>query len=268
MLVRLRRFGRLHLQATRWDAVVLVRAALLAGVALGLAWLITAATDEGGVPWGERAGRTLPLTPVCAAIGAWGALGPVRARGEVRAMEALGRSLWQISAPAVVGGAAIAVAAALAIGSVGSVDAAGFYPAALRASAWTWQDSGFVDPGHGLRVEADGAPRRVAPVEVRPVMTIPRGGRAAAALATALAGIALPMLLAHALLVRPAVDGERPSQVRGRARRWPMLAGALGAVASSMVLFQAAAAHLSPALLAALPPALLLAFALLRAREA
>ena len=55
---------------TRWDARVFARSAVVAGLALGLAWLVTAATDEGGVSWGERAGRTLPLAPACAAIGA------------------------------------------------------------------------------------------------------------------------------------------------------------------------------------------------------
>ena len=48
---------------TRWDRRQLVRAALTTVLTLGLAWLVTAATDEGGVAWGERAGRTLPLAP-------------------------------------------------------------------------------------------------------------------------------------------------------------------------------------------------------------
>src|SRR6516225_7575407 len=86
---------------TRWDSRLFLRAAVVAVAALALAWLVTAATDEGGISWGERAGRALPLTPGCAAIGVWAALAPSVARGEVRALEALGRSPAQIGAAAV-----------------------------------------------------------------------------------------------------------------------------------------------------------------------
>src|ERR1019366_1069072 len=262
-----RRMAR-GMRVTRWDTVVFVRAALVAGLALGLAWLITAATDEGGVAWGERAGRTIPLTPICAAVGAWGALGPVRARGEVRALEALGRSLGQIAAAAIAGGAALALVAALAVGSSAAVDAAGFYPTALPPRAWRWEGNTFVDHARGLRVDAGGTPERFAPpVEARPRLTIPRGGRTAAALATAMAGLALPMLLAQLLLARPAAHGDRPAQNRSLGRTvWPVALTAATAVVASVMLFQAAAALLVPAVVAALPPAFLLAFALRRSR--
>jgi hypothetical protein len=258
------------MKVTRWDAVVFARAAVVAGLALGLAWLITAATDEGGVAWGERAGRTLPLTPVCAAVGAWGALAPVRARGEVRALEALGRSRAQIAAAAIAGGAAIALIAAALLAAVRSVNVGGFYPAALHPSAWHWRDGAFVNHALGLSVGADGTPERVAPpAETRPVVGIPQGGRAAASLAMALAGVALPMLLAQLLLARhpgPA-DGERLGRsLAASGARWPAAAAATAAVALSLMLFQAAAAHLVPAMAAALPPAALLAFAVGRAR--
>jgi hypothetical protein len=258
------------MKVTRWDAVVFVRAAVIAGLALALAWLITAATDEGGVAWGERAGRTLPLTPVCAAVGAWGALAPVRARGEVRALEALGRSRVQISAAAIAGGAAIALVAAALLGVVRSVHVDGFYPSALRPTAWHWRDGAFVNHALGLAVGADGNPGRIGPpTETRPVLGIPQGGRAAASTATALAGVALPMLLAQLLLVRhpgPA-DGERLGRgLAASGARWPPAIAAATAIALSVMLFQAAAARLVPAMSAALPPAALLAFALGRYR--
>ncbi len=255
------------IRVTRWDAVVFIRAAVVAGLALSLAWLITAATDEGGVPWGERAGRTLPLTPVCAAVGAWGALAPVRARGEVRALEALGRSRVQIAVAAIAGGAAIALAAAIVLGAIRTVDVAGFYPSALHPSAWHWQEGAFVNHAQGLVVDADGTPSRVAPpTEVRPLAGLPSGGRAAASIATALAGVALPMLLAQLLLARHAGSaGERLGRGRGSGR-WPVAAAAAAAIAGSVMLFQAAAARLVPALSATLPPAALLAFAVGRYR--
>jgi hypothetical protein len=257
------------MRVTRWDAVVFARAAVVAGLALALAWLITAATDEGGVPWGARAGRTLPLTPVCAAIGAWGALAPVRARGEVRALEALGRSRVQIAVAAIAGGAAVALAAAVVVGAIRVVDVAGFYPSALHASAWHWQDGAFVNRALGLTVDAGGTPARFAPpADAHPLAGIPHGGRAAAAIATALAGVALPMLLAQLLLARHAgpAAGERLGDGRAvSSARWPAVAAA-AAIALSVMLFQAAAVRLVPALTATLPPAALLAFAVGRYR--
>src|SRR6185312_10710358 len=150
------------LRVTRWDVVVFMRSAVAAALALGLAWLVTAATDEGGVAWGERAGRTLPLTPVCAAVGVWAAIAPAQNRGEVRALEGLGRSRVQVAAAAVAGGALVAVVAAVLIGTLGAVDVAGFYPMAVRPGGWQWQAGAFVNHALGLLVRADGTPVRLA----------------------------------------------------------------------------------------------------------
>ena len=237
---------------TRWDGRQLVRAALATALTLGVAWLVTAATDEGGVPWGERAGRTLPLTPLCATVGAWLALAPALARGEGLALEALGRSRAQIAAAAVMGGALVALAAAVALGLARTVDVAGFFPTATHASAWTWSGAAFVDPVHGLRVAADGAPVRIAVDAGRVFAGIPPHGRAAAAAVTGLAGLALPLLVTHALLER--------------SRVLPVVLAAGAAIASSVLLFQAAAAGHLPAGLGTLPALALLAFAVRRYR--
>jgi hypothetical protein len=237
---------------TRWDARQVARAAVATALTLGLAWLVTAATDEGGVSWGERAGRTLPLTPLCAAVGAWVALAPALSRGEALALESLGRSRAQIAAAAVTGGALVAVVASIALGLGRAVDVAGFFPTATHASAWAWGGAGFVDALHGLRVGADGAPVRIAPDAGRVSAGIPLHGRAAAATLTALAGVALPLLLAHGLLERRRV--------------LPSVAAAVAAVAASVLLFQAAAAGHLPALVGTLPALALLAFAVRRYR--
>ncbi len=257
------------LRITHWDAVVFARAAAVAALALVLAWLVTAATDEGGVAWGERAGRTLPLTPICAAIGAWGALAPVRARGEARALEALGRNRGQIAAAAIAGGAAVALVASIAVGMVRTVDVAGFYPTAVRTSPWQWQNRAFVNRTLGLQVDADGTLERSGlPTESAPPGTIPPAGRAAAALATGMAGIALPMLLAHLLLAPSAGVGGVGGVAKGRGKtrrarggRLPAALASAAAVLTSVMLFQASAAHIVPALFAVLPPVVLLAFA-------
>jgi hypothetical protein len=244
---------------TPWDARQLGRAATAAALTLGVAWLVTAATDEGGVAWGARAGRTLPLTPICAAVGAWVALAPVRSRGEALALAAMGRSPAQIVAAAVAGGALVAVVAALVLGIVRAVDVTGFFPTVPRTQAWSWTGAGFVDAARGLSVGVDGAPMRPAALAAlavdagRAEAGVPAFGRAASAVETAAAGVALPLLLAHGLLAR--------------VRALPLALAGGGAIAASVVLFQAAAARQAPAALAVLPPLALLAFAIRRYRS-
>jgi hypothetical protein len=246
--------GAARMGWTVWDTRQVMRAALAAALALGLSWLVTAATDEGGVAWGERAGRTLPLAPLCAAVGAWAALAPVMARGEAAALGALGRSRAQIAAAAVGGGAVVALAAALAVGLLRAVDVTGFFPTATHASVWTWSGTAFVDPLHGFRVGADGTPTRIVAGAGREFSGIPAYGRAAASVMTALAGLALPLLLAHTML--------------GRTRALPVVLTAGAAVAISIVVFQAAAAGHLPAALGTLPALGLLGFAVRRYRGA
>jgi hypothetical protein len=244
-----------------------LRAAVVALAALALAWLVTAATDEGGISWGERAGRALPLTPGCAAIGTWAALAGSLARGEVRALEALGRSPAQIAASAVLGACAVGFAAAVAIAASHSVDVRGFYPTAARASAWQWEGDAFVNHARGIRVDKEGAPESQPREPAAGMAAIPPGGRAAAALASAAAGLALPMLLAEAMLARRPSRRQAPRRDReGTAALSAALA--VSAVAASIILFQAAAARRSPAMVGAIPPALLLAFAARRYRFA
>jgi hypothetical protein len=247
---------------TTWDLRAFGRAAGVAAATLLLAWLVTAATDEGGVSWGERAGRTLPLTPLCAAVGAWVALAPARSRGEARALAALGRSRVGIGGAAVAGAAAVALAAALLLGIVRTVDLTGFYPTATHASAWSFDAGAFVNAARGLRVTADGTPEHIASLAGAAMASgLPRFARLAAATTTALAGIALPLLVAHAVLGR-AQDARFD---RSDAR---LAAGAAVAVAASIVLFHAAAAHVLPSMLAPLPALALLAFAVRRYRVA
>ncbi len=239
---------------TRWDLIVFGRA--VAGTLLGLALiaLITAASDEGGLSWVERAGRALPLSPFCAALGVWGALGPVKARGEALALAALGRTSREISAAAVAGVLLVSVASCVAIAAVPSVDVASFYPIASRPPSWQWRNGGFVDPTHALRMRPDGTlvESNIRSTEVLRV-AVPPKGRISAALATALSGVAMAMLAARALLEGGGRRGRRGRMVDG-------LACALAAFAT-VVLFQVAAARRAPALVAPLPALVLTAFA-------
>ena len=237
---------------------------------MALAWLVTAATDEGGVSWGERAGRALPLTPGCAAVGTWAALAPALARGEKRALEALGRSPARTGLAAAIGASAVALVAALAVAGLQGVDVAGFYPTAARARAWHWDGQGFVDEVRGIAVDAEGTPHRASPAPGAPsgigaVTLLPPHARAAAALALAAAGMAFPLLVARAML-RSRFPSRRALRPPGASRLPADTLVASAVVAASLVLFQAAAARRSPALLAAAPPVLLVAFALHRYR--
>jgi hypothetical protein len=131
---------------------------------------------------------------------------------------------------------------------VPSVEVASFYPTASRPPSWQWRNGEFVDPTHGVRMRADGS-LVVSGMQssVSPRVTVPAQGRISAALATALAGGALALLAARALLER-------------RGRLFDGLASVLAALAT-IVLFQLAAARRAPALLAPLPALALAAFA-------
>jgi len=249
---------------TRWDARVVARGFGVGTLVFALMLLVTAATDEGGLGWAERLSRTLPLAPACAAVGAWGALAPARARGEILALQAVGRSPAQVAAAAVAGGALVACLAALALLSAPLADGAAFFPRAVRPSAWAWSGAVFVDHARGLRVEADGTPVRMAPDATTALAALPVHGVLAAALAIASAGLALPLLVGLAL-ARPGGHAAGRATSDGRADAAAVVASA-AAVVATIVLFQAAAVGRVPALAGGVPCLALLAFAIRRYR--
>jgi lipopolysaccharide export LptBFGC system permease protein LptF len=212
---------------------------------------------------GVRAGRTLPLAPLCSAIGAALALGTARVRDETRALEALGRSPGQTARAAALGAALPSVLIGIAIAASSLIDVSGFYPRAPRGDTFVYDDGAFSSPTLGVRVSADGEPVSIEGGST-PDEGLPRHARSAAATATAVAGVALSLVTARAIL--------RVSLLhrRGRRRR-RIIAGVqvFACVLLTLVAFQAAAARVSPAALAMLPPALLLGVALLgyRARH-
>jgi hypothetical protein len=188
---------------TLWDAREAGRSMGFAALALVLAWLVSAATDEGGVAWTTRAERTLPLAPACAALGTWLGQGRAWAKGEARALAALGRSPLATSAPAVLGGACVAWAVGAAISLSSLVGVAGFFPVARAPVHFVSDGDGvFVDGATGYRVERDGtlvAPAPGAPApRAAAASDVPPEGRLAAALVTCALGIGLPLLVARA----------------------------------------------------------------------
>lgn len=250
-------FGDLTARAwTAWDRSTFARGCAIALATLALGFVVTAASDEGGLAWGVRAGRALPLAPVCAAVGAWLALAPGRARGEDVALAAIGRSPWGRHAAAVLGGGVVALAAAIAIAAVSRVDVRGFYPRAEAAIEWhadarsaaSADTSAFTSEDGRWKIAGNGEPTftRDASSLATSSTALPRAARAAAAMATAFAGLALPMLAA-----------------RARSKRAIVAALAAIGVASlaTVLAFQAAAITRVPALVAPIGPLLLLAAA-------
>jgi hypothetical protein len=249
---------RLHFGIGPWDVRIAVRAAAIGVLVFVVAWLVTAATDEGGISWAERAGRVMPIAPACSAVGAWAVLSHAVARGETLAVAALGRQESLIALPAVLGSAAVSLMVAAVIVSFPWIGIDGFYPAVVHATVWVWRDGAFVDLARGVVVGSDGAPRflRVAAHALAPVGP-PAAGRLAAALATSAAGLALPRLAAHAVLS----STHRNLRVRRYCGgRLPTVLVAIVAVAMTAALFQSAAATRTPALLAPLPSVALLAY--------
>lgn len=242
---------------TSWDARALARALAATCVAFLIGWLVTAASDEGGLTVGARAGRTVPLLPLFSAVGAAIAVGGRRTRQEVRALAALGRSPLRSAAIVAAGAATPALASALVIALVARADASAFYPSPQSSDRFTYADGAFVSEALGARVDVATGEIALGPArEAAGEPGLPRGGRAAAAVAMALAALALSLLAA-----RTAIDAA-PDEDRATSRRRVARAGgALAATAlATTLVFQAAAAGAVTPWTAVIPPITLLAF--------
>jgi hypothetical protein len=247
---------------TAWDLRTFTRALLATLIGIVVVWLVTAASDEGQLTAGVRAGRTLPLAPLCSAIGAALALGTARVRDETRALEALGRSPGQTARAAALGAALPSLVIGLVIATSSLVDVSGFYPRAPRGDTFVYAGGAFTSSTLGVRVTAEGEPHPVEASGPSADEALPRHARGAAATATALAGVALALVAARAVLRRSLLHR------RGRRRRRVIAAVQVFTCALlTLVAFQAAAARVAPASLAMVPPALLLGIALLGYRS-
>jgi hypothetical protein len=248
---------------TSWDIRVLLRALGAALLGLVVVWLVTAASDEGQLTAGARAGRTLPLVPLCSAVGAALALGTARVRQESRAFEALGRSPAETGRASAIGAALPSLAIGAVIALVPSIDVAAFYPRPAGGDAFVETRDGYVSATLGVRIDAEGDTHPLDASAVPPPSDagLPRGARGAAAGATALAGISLALVTTRAVLRRSLLD----RRARRRMRTLALLEGA-GCAVLMLVAFQAAAARVAPPFAALVPPAALLALALARLR--
>lgn len=242
---------------TSWDARALARALAATCVAFLIGWLVTAASDEGGLTVGARAGRTVPLLPLFSSVGAAIAVGGRRTRQEIRALATLGRSPLRSAAIVAVGAAAPAIGSALVLALVARADVSAFYPSPQSSDRFSYADGAFVSDALGARVDvASGAIALGPPQDGAGEPGLPRGGRSAAAAAMALAALALSLLAA-----RTAIE-TAPDEDRATSRRRIARAGAAIAVTAltTTLGFQAAAAGAVTPWAAAIPPITLLAF--------
>ncbi len=142
---------------TIWDLSLARRAALIGAVALATSLIVVAATDAGG-PWSLRLGMTAALAPLCGALGTLTAVRVAEARGELRALAAVGADPWRVVAGAVVGGSAVGLVGP-AMAAMRMADLAALFPRAAATRIWVadGEGTGLVERTLGIHIGAGGA---------------------------------------------------------------------------------------------------------------
>lgn len=222
---------------------MLVRATLTASVAWLVCLLVVAATDEGGVAWFTRLGRSLMMAPICAAIGVGLTLSIARATGELRALASIGRpetvSAWSAITGAVLPACVLALLALISV-----IDVSSFFPRPDSRKAHVRADvNGFVDDDRGLRIDDTGV-----------ITIVPRLASSDEPNASASARLAVVLTVILGSIAFARVASIAPGRER---RRW--IAWSLGATALAIAAFQLAASSRASPLFAPLALAFLLA---------
>ncbi|TKD00683.1 hypothetical protein [Polyangium fumosum] len=205
--------------------------------------LVVTATDEGG-GFARRAALCAALAPAAGGIGALAAARIARARGEARALEALGADPFRVMRGAVLGGVIVAaIGPALVFADLADLEP--LFPRPAAPSAWIAEpDGGMRDATRGTRLGPGGA------LEVAARASEASAG-AAVGERRAAVGIAL-VLLAFAAPLGATRDGGSS----GRA------AFAVLLVVAMIAAFQFVAAGRASAFVVCVPPLVLLAHAL------
>jgi hypothetical protein len=180
------------LTASPWDLALARRAAAIAGVSVLLTLLVVAATDAGG-PWSARLGMTAALAPLCGALGALAATRVAAARGELRALAAVGAEPGRVVLGAVGGGSAVGLLGVMVAGSR-LADLGSLFPRPMAARSWVAEGGGLRELTLGLHVGADGELMLEAPRAV--VAALPAHAGAFTLVALAATALACPAWLA------------------------------------------------------------------------
>lgn len=224
-----------------YDRSLARRALAIAALTALLALVVIATTDEGAT-WAVRVGMLAALTPVAGALGALAALRLATARGEIRALAALGVDPARAARGAVLGGV-LASALGPLLARSGLVDLAGLFPRPLRPNAWVAEGEAMRDLTSGLVLRPGGLLAYAPP--------------ALSSLAGRLPGAApLPVTLTAVALALAALAGPlwatAPRRLTGR-----LLVG-LPALLATIAAFQGVAAGRFPETTLLIGPALLL----------
>jgi hypothetical protein len=211
---------------------------------VAVALLVTAVTDEGGVAWGERVSRTLPVVPLCATVPvAWSVFG-ARPRSEARALALLGRSPTASAAAAALGGVSVGLAAGVVLLVLPSLSAHAFLPTAHTTGAFAFASGAFTYVDGGWSVMRDGS------IALPPTLSSAAGG---SPLLTdgAARWAASSVILVGSLAFVATVAAARPGQLR-RSGLLLLLTSAV-----SVLVLQGAALGRVPLWAAPLPASLL-----------
>jgi hypothetical protein len=177
-----------------------VRAAAVAGVCALVALLVVASTDAGG-PWSQRLGMTAALAPLCGAMGTFTAARVAAARGELRALAAIGVEPVRAVLGAVAGGCAAGLLGALVAAS-GRAELDPLFPRPLAARTWVAEGGALHEIALGLRVGVDGELALEAPRAA--VAALPAGVTTFTIVALAVAAFACPAWIAAPPAASPA----------------------------------------------------------------
>ncbi|CAN5334846.1 hypothetical protein BH09MYX1_BH09MYX1_17220 [soil metagenome] len=236
---------------TAWDRRSALASAALAALCFVVALLLSAGTDEGGVPWADRVMRTLPVVPLASALATILLLRTMQRRGELLAFAALGFPPSRAALPVVIGAALPAIALVGVTLASTHADVHTFFPK-VDVDSLTWDGERFVDLSRGIRVLADGTLVHVPKGETALAIGVPWAAKWAVGITLAISALAIPIHVA--------------ASFPDRRLRAAILVFA--GIAPTIVLFQLAAQGIVPALVCVVPPALLLCGAPFCYREA
>jgi hypothetical protein len=139
-----------------FDRLLARRALAFTTLALAIAIGVTLATDEPYSTFRMRVARLCAIVPALAAIGSAVALAQSRARGELRALEALGVGPFRIGlGPMLVSWVLGLTAAAILVSPL--ADATSLFPALVSPARWVVDGGSLFDPVSGVRVLRNGS---------------------------------------------------------------------------------------------------------------
>src|SRR6185503_19306495 len=151
-----RQWANIRAMLHGFDRLLARRTLAFTALAFAIAIGVTISTDEAYSTLGMRVARLCAFAPALSAIGAAVTLAQSRARGELRALEALGALPFRIARGPMVACWALGLIAALVLASPLS-DVSSLFPALAAPAHWVLDRGALFDPVSGVRVLKDGS---------------------------------------------------------------------------------------------------------------